>query len=138
MNATHPAGHSPYKRIGGDAGIRKLVDRLCTLMDELLKAYAARKIHPADLTESANKLFDFLSGWLGGPQRYVEKHNHPKLRRRHAILRARAPHAAACVAISTRRRWATSPLSISMYSIGNTHFTARVHSHKVLTIGKRQ
>ncbi|WP_286851760.1 hypothetical protein [Hydrogenophaga sp. 70-12] len=67
MNATHPAGHSPYKCVGGDAGIRKLVDHFCTLMDELPEAYAARKIHPADLTESANKLFDFLSGWLGGP-----------------------------------------------------------------------
>ncbi len=72
-----------YTRIGGDAAIRKLVDRFYALMDELPEAYAARKIHPADLTESGNKLFDFLSGWLGGPQRYIEKHGHPMLRRRH-------------------------------------------------------
>ena len=58
-------------------------DRFYALMDELPEAYAARKIHPADLTESGNKLFDFLSGWLGGPQRYIEKHGHPMLRRRH-------------------------------------------------------
>jgi len=74
---------SLYTRIGGDAAIRKLVDRFYELMDELPEAYAARKIHPADLNESGNKLFDFLSGWLGGPQRYVEKHGHPMLRRRH-------------------------------------------------------
>jgi len=74
---------SPYTHIGGDAAIRKLVDRFYELMDELPEAYAARKIHPADLTESANKLFDFLSGWMGGPQRYIEKHGHPMLRRRH-------------------------------------------------------
>ena len=74
---------SPYERIGGDAAIRRLVDRFYELMDELPEAYAARKIHPADLTESGNKLFDFLSGWLGGPQRYIEKHGHPMLRRRH-------------------------------------------------------
>ncbi|MCU0810245.1 MAG: group II truncated hemoglobin [Thiobacillaceae bacterium] len=74
---------SPYTRIGGDAAIRKLVERFYELMDELPEAYAARKIHPGDLTESANKLFDFLSGWMGGPQRYIEKHGHPMLRRRH-------------------------------------------------------
>lgn len=77
------ASLSPYSRIGGDAGIRRLVDRFYQLMDELPEAYAARKIHPADLTESANKLFDFLSGWLGGPQRYIEKYGQPMLRRRH-------------------------------------------------------
>jgi hemoglobin len=74
---------TPYQRIGGDAAIRKLVDRFYVLMDELPETYAARKIHPADLTESGNKFFDFLSGWLGGPQRYMEKHGHPMLRRRH-------------------------------------------------------
>ena len=78
-----PAAPSLYTRIGGDAAIRQLVDRFYALMDELPEAYAARKIHPADLRESANKLFDFLSGWLGGPQRYIEKHGHPMLRRRH-------------------------------------------------------
>lgn len=74
---------SHYQRIGGDAAVLKLVDRFYELMDELPEACAARKIHPADLSESANKLFAFLSGWLGGPQRYVEKHGHPMLRRRH-------------------------------------------------------
>ena len=82
MQASDPA-LSHYQRIGGDAAIRKLVDRFYERMDELPEAYAARKIHPADLTESGNKLFDFLSGWLGGPQRYIEKHGHPMLRRRH-------------------------------------------------------
>lgn len=74
---------TPYQLIGGDATIRKLVDRFYVLMDELPEAYTARKIHPADLTESGNKFFDFLSGWLGGPQRFVEKYGHPMLRRRH-------------------------------------------------------
>lgn len=80
--ASHPT-LTPYQRIGGDAAIRKLVDRFYELMDELPETYAARKIHPADLGESGNKFFDFLSGWLGGPQRYIEKHGHPMLRRRH-------------------------------------------------------
>lgn len=83
MHATNPPDLSSYQRIGGDAAIRQLVDRFYQLMDELPEAYAARKLHPADLEESANKLFDFLSGWLGGPQRFIEKHGHPMLRRRH-------------------------------------------------------
>ena len=81
-SSRHPT-LTPYQHIGGDAAIRALVDRFYELMDELPETYAARKIHPADLTESGNKLFDYLSGWLGGPQRYVEKYGHPMLRRRH-------------------------------------------------------
>ena len=77
MQATEQSVLTPYQRIGGDTVIRKLVDRFYELMDELPGTYAARKLHPADLTESGNKLFDYLSGWLGGPQRYVEKHGHP-------------------------------------------------------------
>ena len=83
MHALNSSDVSDYQRIGGDATIRSLVNRFYELMDELPEAYAARKIHPADLAESGNKLFDFLSGWLGGPQRYIEKHGHPMLRRRH-------------------------------------------------------
>lgn len=83
MQAINQATMTPYQRIGGDAVIRALVDRFYELMDELPEAYPTRKLHPADLTESGNKLFDFLCGWLGGPQRYVEKHGHPMLRRRH-------------------------------------------------------
>ncbi|MHB1075968.1 group II truncated hemoglobin [Thiobacillus sp.] len=83
MQTTEQSVLNPYQRIGGDAVIRKLVDRFYELMDELPEIYAARKLHPADLSESGNKLFDYLSGWLGGPQRYVEKHGHPMLRRRH-------------------------------------------------------
>ena len=81
--AAHPHVSSPYERIGGDVAIRRLVDRFYELMDELPEAYAARKIHPADLTESGNKLFDFLSGWLGGPPLYQQKIGQPFLRARH-------------------------------------------------------
>jgi hemoglobin len=83
MQAINQTAATPYQRIGGDAAIRKLVDRFYELMDELPEAYTARKIHPDDLTESGNKFYDFLSGWLGGPQRFVEKYGHPMLRRRH-------------------------------------------------------
>ncbi|HHC74430.1 MAG TPA: globin, partial [Thiothrix sp.] len=41
------------------------------------------QIHPKDLQSSRDKLFMFLSGWLGGPNLYVEKYGHPRLRARH-------------------------------------------------------
>ena len=40
-------------------------------------------LHPQDLTGSREKLFLFLSGWLGGPSLYIEAHGHPRLRARH-------------------------------------------------------
>ena len=73
----------PYELIGGEAVVRALVKRFYELMDTLPEAYGIRKLHPADLAGSEDKLFMFLSGWLGGPQLYVEKFGHPRLRGRH-------------------------------------------------------
>jgi hemoglobin len=74
---------SHYDLMGGDEGVRKLVDRFYQIMDESPEAWEIRKLHPDDLSSSVDKLYMFLSGWLGGPQLYVEKHGHPMLRRRH-------------------------------------------------------
>jgi hemoglobin len=74
---------SHYERIGGDAKVRELVDRFYQHMDELPEAYGIRKLHAADLSGSRQKLHEFLTGWMGGPQLYVQKHGHPMLRRRH-------------------------------------------------------
>ena len=43
-----------------------------------------RDMHPADLQGSRDKLYMFLSGWLGGPDLFVEKFGHPRLRARHS------------------------------------------------------
>ena len=72
-----------YERIGGDAQVRALVDRFYQLMDELPEAWEIRKLHPADLSTSRQKLYEFLCGWMGGPPLYTEKYGHPMLRRRH-------------------------------------------------------
>ena len=74
---------TPYEQIGGEKALKRLVSRFYTLMDTLPEAYEIRKIHQNDLSSAENKLFMFLSGWLGGPQLYVEKYGHPRLRRRH-------------------------------------------------------
>lgn len=84
MNAQdRQAADTPYAMLGGDAGVRRLVDRFYDLMDEVPEYHVIRKLHPQDLAGSREKLYLFLSGWLGGPPLYVEKFGHPMLRARH-------------------------------------------------------
>lgn len=74
---------TPYERLGGEPALRALVARFYHLMDTVPEFYGIRKLHPDKLDGSVEKLFMFLSGWLGGPQLYVEKFGHPLLRARH-------------------------------------------------------
>jgi len=82
---------SYFTRMGGETAVRRLVDRFYDLMDELDSARDIRQLHAADLTGARSKLFMFLCGWLGGPQLYVEKYGHPKLRQRHLPFRIGEP-----------------------------------------------
>lgn len=72
-----------YDQLGGDAGIRELVDRFYDIMDSAPEAWEIRQIHAESLDGSRDKLYKFLSGWLGGPQLYVQEYGHPRLRARH-------------------------------------------------------
>jgi hemoglobin len=74
---------TPYELLGGEAKLRQLVDRFYDLMDEVPEYFAIRKLHQADLGPARAKLFMFLSGWLGGPNLYIERYGHPRLRMRH-------------------------------------------------------
>jgi hemoglobin len=80
---TATAEQTPYALLGGEQAVRALVERFYDLMD-LEPAYSAiRKLHAADLAHAREKLFLFLSGWLGGPSLYIERYGHPMLRARH-------------------------------------------------------
>jgi len=72
-----------FVRLGGEAGVRKLVDRFYDLMDTEGHAKGIRELHPASLASSRDKLHWFLVGWAGGPQLFVERFGHPRLRARH-------------------------------------------------------
>jgi hemoglobin len=72
-----------YNQLGGEAGIRKLVESFYRHMSTLTEAREVRALHPEDLSGSIEKLFLFLSGWSGGPSLYVERFGHPMLRARH-------------------------------------------------------
>lgn len=80
MAATEP---THYDLLGGADGVRRLVDRFYDLMDSAPEAAVVRALHARSLKSSRDKLYMFLSGWTGGPQLYMEKHGHPRLRMRH-------------------------------------------------------
>jgi hemoglobin len=87
---------TPFEQLGGEDGVRALVDRFYDLMD-LESAFAGiRALHPATLEGSRDKLHWFLCGWLGGPSHYIERFGHPMLRARHL------PYA---IGISERDQW---------------------------------
>jgi hemoglobin len=72
-----------YDQIGGADAVRELVDRFYDYMDSEPEAGQIRAMHAKSLRASREKLFLFLSGWLGGPDLYVQRYGHPMLRRRH-------------------------------------------------------
>jgi hemoglobin len=74
---------TPYVRLGGESGVRALVDRFYDLMELDPQFSAIRTLHAPSLDAARDKLFLFLSGWLGGPPVYVAKYGHPRLRARH-------------------------------------------------------
>jgi len=73
----------PYDVLGGADAVRQLVDRFYDIMDSAPETATIRALHATSLKSSREKLFLFLSGWLGGPPLYVEKYGHPMLRARH-------------------------------------------------------
>jgi len=75
-----------YERIGGEAKLLHLVQRFYQYMDALTETKPIRDMHAKNLKVSEEKLFMFLSGWMGGPSLYMEKFGHPRLRMRHVAF----------------------------------------------------
>lgn len=93
---------TPYEALGGTPAVSALVERFYDAMEVHEPALAA--LHALDAAgkvsrESRDRFALFLAGWLGGPQTYVERHGHPRLRMRHA----KVP-----VTIATRDAWLRS------------------------------
>jgi hemoglobin len=81
--SSSPQPTTVFEWIGGEEKIRALVDRFYDLMD-LEPAYKElRAAHGSELTDARQKLFWFLCGWMGGPNYFVDRFGHPRLRARH-------------------------------------------------------
>ncbi len=71
---TYGVDDASYQAAGGLDGLHRLVDDFYRIMDESPAAAELRRLHPADLAASRDKLTCFLSGWLGGPKLFAEKY----------------------------------------------------------------
>lgn len=76
----------PFQVLGGEAVVRSIVRDFYELMARDEPALA--RLHPCDAEgrvapESQERFALFFIGWLGGPQTYIERHGHPRLRMRH-------------------------------------------------------
>ncbi|MCK5829988.1 MAG: group II truncated hemoglobin [Methylococcales bacterium] len=80
---TENLNRTPYELMGGEATVLLLVDKFYLYMDTLPEAKNVRKVHAESLAGAKSKLFKFLSGWLGGPDLFVQEYGHPRLRQRH-------------------------------------------------------
>jgi hemoglobin len=78
---------TPFALVGGRPAVERLAVRFYEIMERDEPALAAlHRAGPlgAGIDPEVKARFGlFLIGWLGGPQDYVERHGHPRLRMRH-------------------------------------------------------
>jgi hemoglobin len=74
---------TPYERLGGDEAVRRLCKTFYQIMSDTPQTQLIRSMHPEEIQTSEDKLYMFLSGWLGGPPLFENKFGHPRLRGRH-------------------------------------------------------
>ena len=79
-------GDATYKAVGEAEGLLNLVNCFYDHMEVLQEAEVIRAMHPQDLTVSRDKLYCFLSGWMGGPRLFSEKYGSIAIPRVHAHL----------------------------------------------------
>lgn len=75
-----------YDRVGGEAGIRALVETFYDIIEKEPEGQVLHLLHMRGqgVAHSRIEQFNFLSGFLGGPRLYVEKYGHSDVREMHA------------------------------------------------------
>lgn len=71
-----------FDRLGGEARVLELVTRFYDHMDRDDDLQALRDKHP-DLDHARKRLYEYFTGWFGGPPLYISQYGHPRLRARH-------------------------------------------------------
>lgn len=90
-----------YEQVGGDEVVKRIADVFYDTIEE--KSPVIHAMLPRNTRISRQKLYEFLSGWMGGPNLYWERRGHPALRMRHApfaIDRQAAEEWAECMSIA--------------------------------------
>lgn len=65
---------NPYILLGGETGVRALANAFYDVMDEESDASTIRAMHGEKLDDIKEKLYEYLTGWMGGPPLYDDKH----------------------------------------------------------------
>lgn len=63
-----------YQQLGGAQGVRRLCDAFYDNLERLPEVADIRAMHAEDTGPIRQKLFEYLSGWLGGPHLYAIKY----------------------------------------------------------------
>lgn len=74
MSAAAETDPSPFDLVGGEAVVRRVVDRFYDLMDQEPAYAELRALHAPDLAPMRESLSGFLTGWLGGPRDWFAAH----------------------------------------------------------------
>jgi hemoglobin len=105
--------HSLYEQVGGEQGLRDLVETFYDIVENDPNVHDLHLLHLRGhgVAHSRIEQFDFLSGFLGGPQLYVEKHGHSNVRTMHEHIEINA---------STKDMWLNS-MSTAIDKVGLPH-----------------
>ncbi len=76
---------SLYDQIGGEDGVQKLVKVFYDIVETQPEGHQLHVLHLRGngIAHSRVEQFNFLSGFLGGPKLYIEKHGHSNVREMH-------------------------------------------------------
>lgn len=74
-----------YDRVGGENGLRTLVETFYDIVEFEAEGRGLHLLHLRGhgVAHSRIEQFNFLSGFLGGPRLYVERHGHSDVRQMH-------------------------------------------------------
>jgi len=75
-----------YARLGGEATVSRLVDTFYDIVEteDAGRPLLLLHLRGHGVAHSRIEQFNFLSGFLGGPKLYVERHHHSDVRQMHA------------------------------------------------------
>ena len=76
---------SLYRLIGDEDGLRDLVETFYDIIEQDEDAHKLHLLHLRGhgVAHSREEQFNYLSGFFGGPSRYVQKHGHSRLKEIH-------------------------------------------------------
>jgi hemoglobin len=80
-----------YEKLHKEEGIKELVSKFYKVMETNPKALRVLNTHPIKEGKIPqpikDKLYMFLSGWLGGPNLFIEQVGPPMMRKRHMHIK---------------------------------------------------